>query len=179
MANKFKFDQVKANLAKTKATIIKKIANESESFFRKGFQQGGFTDASFKAWKPRKSKKSSKPILVKTGRLRGSIRLQINSSVSAKLHTDVPYAEIHNEGGEIQKHAQSRVISFTNVSGRSRFASTRTKKVRKSITHQSRSTFAAHGITMPQRKFMGRSRTLDKRVEKLIQKELKACFKTT
>ncbi len=175
--NKFKLDEVQKKFQASKRGLIQKVANESESFFRKGFIAGGFTDSSFERWQPRKNKKSTKPVLTGTGRLRRSIRLQITSSSTAKLYTDIPYAAIHNEGGDIHRNATSRVISFSNAGGGSRFAKTKTKKQRAAVTHQSRSTTSGYTIEMPKRKFMGKSRTLDQRINKLISKEIGDIFK--
>jgi phage gpG-like protein len=68
--------------------------------FTKSFRDGGFTDESLETWKPRKraERGKSRAILVKSGRLRRSIRSKRFGVLSVKIMTDVPYARVHNNG---------------------------------------------------------------------------------
>lgn len=70
--------------------------------FTNSFREQGFTDEAFTAWKPRKrterSRLGKRAILVKSGRLRRSLRSRRKGSLSVVISTDVPYAQVHNDG---------------------------------------------------------------------------------
>ena len=68
--------------------------------FTKSFRDGGFTDESLETWKPRKraERGKSRAVLVKSGRLRRSLRSRRFGVLSVKIMTDVPYARVHNNG---------------------------------------------------------------------------------
>ena len=68
--------------------------------FKKSFRDGGFTDESLETWKPRKRAERGKnrAVLVKSGRLRRSLRSKKFGVLAVKIMTDVPYAKIHNNG---------------------------------------------------------------------------------
>lgn len=70
--------------------------------FTQSFRNQGFTDESLQMWKPRKrterSRMGNRAILVKSGRLRRSIRSKRFGFLSVKIYTDVLYAQIHNDG---------------------------------------------------------------------------------
>jgi phage gpG-like protein len=68
--------------------------------FTKSFSDGGFTDESLERWKPRKRSErgKSRAILVKSGRLRRSLRSRRLGNLAVKIMTDVPYARVHNNG---------------------------------------------------------------------------------
>jgi phage gpG-like protein len=106
VADKFNFDRVLSNFNKLKTTLPVVIANEAQNFFAKSFQQGGFTDKSFKAWEPRakETKKTvGKAILVKTGKLRRAVQNSIREKTFSKIRlmidgATIPYASVHNNG---------------------------------------------------------------------------------
>ena len=80
------------------ARILKDIQVEMSDEFDQNFEREAFFS---EAWQRRKS--PTRPgghILVDTGRLRKSIRSEVSDN-SIRFFTDLPYAEIHNEGGEI------------------------------------------------------------------------------
>jgi phage gpG-like protein len=83
---------------------------------------------------------------VSSGRLRRSLRKQVRGNIIF-ISTDVPYAEIHNEGGTIQATA--------NVPQHSR----KTKKGKSQVKAHTRRI----NIKMPRRQFMGESAFLNKR----------------
>jgi phage gpG-like protein len=68
--------------------------------FTKSFSNGGFTDESLERWKPRKraERGKSRAVLVKSGRLRRSLRSRRLGNLAVKIMTDVPYARVHNNG---------------------------------------------------------------------------------
>src|SRR6185437_5917160 len=63
-------------------------------------------------WKERESKKDSgRAILVKSTRLKRSIRIISSSPNSVIVGSDVPYAAIHNNGGEITRVPHSELFT--------------------------------------------------------------------
>lgn len=70
------------------------------NFSRKGFPNNGRLDKWPERNKPDYRKGGA--LLIKTGRLRRSIRTAAITNRSVKVATDVPYAEGHNEGANIE-----------------------------------------------------------------------------
>lgn len=71
--------------------------------FTNSFREQGFTDETKESWQPRKRaergrSKGNRAILVKSGRLRRSLRSRRLGNLAVKISTDVPYARVHNNG---------------------------------------------------------------------------------
>jgi len=165
--------------------LPRQIGNEHVNFAKQSFRRGGFIqDSRVDKWKERKTNKnrrsSTRAILVKTGRLRRSIRITQIGSTFVRVGSDVPYAAIHNEGGTIEATA--------TVS-----AHTRRMKVKKNVynisTRRSRRVSVDIGnvnisshtrninTTMPRRQYMGPSRFFNKRIMMIISYEMRTIFK--
>ncbi|MBU2526253.1 MAG: phage virion morphogenesis protein [Bacteroidetes bacterium] len=134
---------------------------EAVNFSKERFRQKNWLDRTREKWKPRKrtgstKKKAKGSTLVKSGRLKRSIRKIRQTRNSVTIGTDVPYARIHNEGGEINKSVSVR--SHTRKrKGRSAKVKSHTRKMNTSI---------------PQRQFVGESAILMRRIERLLQREI-------
>lgn len=136
--------------------------------FKEGFKNQGFTDDSLEKWTPRKKpdtgRAGRRAILVKTGALRRSIRIVSMSSARVIVGSNLPYAQIHNEGGRInatqQVAAHRRRAHIRRVDGKRQRVSEHT------VSAHSRKV----NTLIPQRRFIGRSRVLNQKIEgKLIQ----------
>jgi phage virion morphogenesis protein len=113
------------------------------------FQQQG--RPKWLGWSPAYAKKrGSGQILQKTGRLAASIRAAITND-DATVGTNVRYARIHNEGGEIQHEARATNLYFKQYKNGS--VSRQFAKKRNSNFVQS-ATIGAHTVTMPARPFL-------------------------
>jgi len=97
------------------------------SHFTTSFRNQGFTDESLQSWQPRKrterSRMGNRAILVKSGRLRRSIRSKRFGFLSVKILTDVPYASVHNNGersgrGRGFKMPKRQFIGYSGVLNR-------------------------------------------------------------
>jgi phage gpG-like protein len=127
---------------------------EALNFFKQSFKRQGFIDEAYEPWKPRKERTAGRKmrregrraVLVKSGRLRRSLRKKVTGTV-IEILTDVPYAEIHNEGGTIQTTA--------NVRNHDR----RTKRGKTQVSAHTRRV----NMKIPKRQFMGESAFLNKR----------------
>ena len=137
-----------------------RVATCAVNFSKQRFVQQNWHDTTPEPWKPRSRKRrggerrQSGAILVDSGRLKRSIRVISADSNRVIIGTDVPYAEMHNEGldGEVTVRQHTR---------RSRKGRLYTVKAHKRRVH------------MPQRRFLGESQALATQLEELMIKELK------
>ena len=125
------------------------MGNQAKNFFLEAFRRGGFTDIGFQRWKRRKKRlprgrfsptQLEPATLVKTGKLRRSIKVRPTTFRKTRIFTDLIYAAIHNFG--LQGLA-----------------------------------FGKHKFKMKERKFIGNSRVLERKLEKRILKEVNKVFK--
>lgn len=155
--------------------LPRKIAVVAVNFSKERFRQQAWLDNGLKKWQPRKSggKNSSKrAILVKSGRLRRSIRATSVTDRKIVIGTDVPYAQVHNEGGtgEISQNVRGHIRkehsrkAYTTRNGRNVPAG----KVQQ---HNVRAFTRKIKLNIPQRQFMGMSEALSKRIERAIKKD--------
>lgn len=142
--------------------MLDAMGNDAVNFVLDNFKKQGFQGAGFQPWAKRKNNKYRKgaAILIKSGRLRRSWRTTKNvSALNTKISTDVPYARIHNEGGEINHPARKQVLHFN----------------KKGFSKVSRAKFAqkvnvgAHITKMPQRQMIGNSPVLTKQVRQTLE----------
>lgn len=76
-----------------------KMANHSKRHFEKSWDKEGFTDTTTTKWQSRKSGGNGRRLLVKTGRLKNSLRAERTGAFKARVRTSgVPYARYHNDG---------------------------------------------------------------------------------
>jgi phage gpG-like protein len=125
----FNFQAKIQELQRTRQYLPILVGNQAKNHFLRGFRNGGFTDATLEPWAARKkADKNPKPraILVKTGHLRGSIRVKVATFQKIEIGAyGIPYAVYHNQG--VGK--------------------------------------------MPKRKFIGESKTLNRNIRALINRE--------
>ena len=90
---------MKENFQKIIKNILRDIRVEMTEEFDQNFERQAFFS---EAWQRRKSpmRNQNRAILTDTGALRSSIQSRVTDN-SVIFYTDLPYAEIHNEGGEI------------------------------------------------------------------------------
>ena len=109
MANSFKEINFKAKALAIDVAFkaaIQIIAKDAVVTFKHNFYLQGFVDESLQSWKPRNGKLRSlgavsrdKKTLTKSGKLKRSIRYVSGiNGYSAKVISDLPYSQIHNEG---------------------------------------------------------------------------------
>ena len=87
------------NFQKIIKNILRDIRVEMTEEFDQNFERQAFFS---EAWQRRKSpmRNQNRAILTDTGALRSSIQSRVTDN-SVIFYTDLPYAAIHNEGGEI------------------------------------------------------------------------------
>lgn len=130
---------------------------ETQSFFGQAWAPSKYVEReNIKAGKNRN-------ILQKTGALRKSIYYDIDKS-SITFYSNVPYAQIHNEGGTIKHpggtafYKKGNAVVWVSNSDAAGKDFPRTK---------------AHDIAIPERRFIGDHEQLDNELAKLIDELLK------
>ncbi len=137
-----------------------RVATLAVNFSKQRFVQQNWHDTTPEPWKPRSTKRrggekrQNGAILVDSGRLKRSIRVISANSERVVIGTDVPYAEMHNEGFDGQ-------VSVRQHSRRSRKGRAYTVRAHTRRVH------------MPQRRFLGESQELANQLEEMITNELK------
>jgi phage gpG-like protein len=147
-------------------------AIEAVNFSKERFVRKNWVDRTVTKWKPRKpspewhSEEQKKAaargsLMVKSGRLKRSIRKLNVTRNSVTIGTDVPYAETHNEGAEIN--------TTVNVKTHSRKRKGREETVK---AHRRK-----RKIKIPERRFIGESAILMRRIERFVQREINEILK--
>lgn len=143
---------------------------EAENFFKERFVRKNWVDrvpepwqAKIKPpdWLPAKWRKRRGSLLVDSGRLKRSIRVLKTTKTGVTVGTDVPYAQIHNEGGTINQ--------TLNIKQHTR--------KRKGRTHTVKAHKRKRKFDIPKRQFIGESAILMRRIERYVEREIKEALK--
>lgn len=153
------------NLSKAVDRMPQRAAVIAVNFTKERFTRRNWVHSSRKPWAKRKNEDTRGSLMNRTGRLKRSIRKVSVQRERIIIGTDVPYAEIHNEGGTVKKTVTVREHSRKITRGR--------KGGRATVGSHSRKM----NLTMPQRQFIGESAVLMRRVERMIEKDLKNALK--
>lgn len=162
-------------------SILRDIQVELGDEFDQNFERQAFFSL---AWARRKS--PTRPgghILVDSGDLRRSVRSEIKDS-SIVFFSDLPYAAIHNEGGEIKVTAKMKrffwhkYYAATGSFGRRKGGSLRQDKKNNQLSSEAGFWKAmalmkvGSTIKIPQRKFLGTSPEVEAAVRQIIEENL-------
>jgi phage gpG-like protein len=184
MSAKFE-DAIRISLdsyAKKRAGLTKVLGNEATNHFKDSWRKQGWDDNTVKAWAKRKKKDSGRAILVKSGRLKRSFYMKVESQNRVIVENNTPYADIHNYGGSINNKGGSKVLHFRNRDNdwnkKAGKYNTGTRFSKAGKAHYSQKVnIGAYSIGMPQRKFMGKSQTLDEKSGVLISRMIKSALR--
>lgn len=146
----------------------------AQNHFTMSFRNQGFTDEAIAKWKARKKADAGRAILVKTGALRRSIRVRPQGMFRAVIYSNLPYAQIQNDGGVINKRSRTSILSFSSAG---RFARQRTVRQRNSTSFQQKATIGAYGINIPARPFIGDSGALNRKIISKFQSRIDKIFR--
>lgn len=158
------------------------VASVAVSFSKDRFREQSWLDTSRTDWKKRRAKRKggknrSQTLLVDTGRLKRSVRKIYSDKDVVIIGTDVPYAQIHNDGGKINKsvtvkaHTRGRFGMVKKGTGvyNIRTRGERTRSVRERTGDiQVKTHTRKMNTTIPARKFIGESGRLSRRITTLI-----------
>lgn len=151
------------------------VAVESKKFFKEGFVKGGFTDSAFQPWQPRRSPLGGKKVLIgkdNTLNLMQSIRTLEQTPTRVRIGSDLRYAATHNEGAEITVTTKMRKYwwaKYYEFAGRvrktkggkaGRWAANVRTNAKAEYCRNMALMKAGSKIRIPQRRFIGESRTL-------------------
>jgi phage gpG-like protein len=143
---------------------------ESDQAFRK---QKWEAESGTEAWekrKPNAPRNEGRSILVDTGQLRASVRVLRHNIGSVTIGSSKPYAQIHNEGGEIDTTQNVPAAQIKEY-----LAARKGKKV--SIKAHTRKAHTRKlKFTMPKRQFMGMSKPLKEKIERRIATAIQNVF---
>lgn len=165
--------------------ILKDLRVELTDEFDQNFERQAFFS---EAWARRKS--PARPgghILLDTGQLRRSIQSRTTEN-SITFFTTLPYAEIHNDGGEIVVTAKmkrfflAKYYEATGAFGRKKDGSTRKDKKTAQLTTEAEFwKFLAlmkvgRSIRIPRRRFLGTSPEVEQTVREIIEENITEYF---
>jgi phage gpG-like protein len=171
-----------SKLQQSMADLPTIIGNEAVNYTLDAFEAQAWESV---PWEARKSKKDDgRALLVKSGMLKRSVRIISQGASSVTIGTDVIYARIHNDGGEISRGARSETFvrpryergkKGTMFGGMGAFRKmTRAEKVSAPVKGQS---YKAYSYRMPRRQFIGNTPELRERVHQAVIAELRLKLK--
>lgn len=169
------------NINKIIKNILRDIQVEMTDEFDQNFERQAFFS---EKWQRRKS--PTRPgghILVDTGQLRRSIKSRTTEN-SVIFYTDLPYAEIHNDGGDIivttkmKRFFWHKYYDATGSFGRKKDGSRRNDK--RTIQLSDEAEFwkflalkkAGTTIRIPRRRFLGTSPEVELAVRNIIEENI-------
>lgn len=188
------FVKMMDSLSRSVATLPRKVATVAVNFSKERFYLQNWADTTRKPWAKRKkswnketNRRSGRAILVDTGRLRRSIRVIHADSSIVAIGTDVPYARAHNDGfsgrvrQKVRAHKRGKFAMVKSGTGTFNIK-TRRENTRSRRSKSGEISVKAYTRTIdqkiPQRRFIGPSALLNRRIERMIVAEFKQSLKT-
>lgn len=180
------FSQVTKELRRTASVIA---STESVKFFKESFVKEGFTDSSFTPWAKTKSPLGGKRTLYHFGTLMQSIKVASNNDSRIIVESDTEYSELHNEGGTItvtkfmKMHFWKLYYEHSGTKSLSKSGKARNNKANRTISAKAeffkRMALMKVGskIKIPQRQFMGHSKTMMDEIGKTLNERTGLIFK--
>jgi len=147
--------------------------------FDKNFERKAFFS---KPWAARKSGKKGS-LLVASGLLRKSIRAELTNN-GIRFSSSLPYADIHNNGGEIIVTAKMKRFfwaKYYELSGKVKVNAKTRKVSKKSQRYSEEAEYyknlalmkVGDKIVMPQRQFVGNAPEVNQIVKEVVEDNLK------
>lgn len=181
------YTDIANKISKLRSNLPILIGNEVVNFALDNFAKQGFDKgAGLNKWADRGGRSGIDPrpggnILVgkQSGRLRRSIRRTRTTKTSVTVGSDEEYAGIHNEGGTITVKitAKSRryfwAMYYENGGGKKGKEDPKEAVYWKWMALTKKNVMK---IKMPERRFLGPSKALNKRIIQLIEREVTKCF---
>jgi len=164
-------------LSNAYSKVPNEVAALAVNFSKERFREQAWLDVTKTKWKPRAQRrkggaKKSQTLLVNTGRLKRSIRKIYAHESGVLIGTDVPYAQIQNDGGTISQNVTVKSFNKKSYS--------RTRKGRKETVkaHPVKSHSRKMNLKIPARPFIGESYTLQRRIYLLIASSFARALKS-
>ena len=156
----------------------RKAGKEAVDFIHSNFDREGYQDGSLDKWaspkrKRKKGKAATQYKTLHSGRnsLRNSFRYDVETA-KAIIRTDVEYAAIHNEGGEITHpiSRRQRVKAYETHVKKTGSRHREQNSMWKGLALTKRTSYA---VKMPRRQFIGPSTDLGNKLRDMAEKDLK------
>ena len=153
-------------------TLPVKVGRIAKDHFHDNFRRGGFQDNGTKAWQRKKRPDKYGPLMSDRQNLYGSIYYH-PEDYRVTIGTEVPYAEIHNEGGDITVTPRMKRFFWakyreTNGGSWKRNAKNDEAEFWKTLALKK----VGSVIHIPQRKFIGESHELTDKINNTIETEI-------
>lgn len=181
MNNTFNLKKVEAHFKSVLIYAPGMLGNEALNFFQDSFRQQGWLGDRFTPWQKRKfdGKRKGRAILVDTARLKRGNRIVSNSGGVVIIGNDAEYAKPHNDGfrGTVTQTVRSHKRKST--SKKLTIVRTKSLKNRTNIQfgkyqtgeHLVKQHTRTMRLNLPQRRFMGNSPYLTKKLSRILQAE--------
>jgi len=181
----YDFNDVALRYHKVRLALPSVIGTIAVNYFKDSFRRQGWRDKSLQPWpkrKPGAKNNKGRAILVRSGRLRNSIRIISATPARIVVGTDVPYAYAHNEGvhGTVQVKAFNRKrYSKSTVHSTGVFSISSRQGVKSTVTNVT-GVYPVRSHTrkmnLPQRQFLGDSYVMDLKMDKEITNRIMTIF---
>jgi phage gpG-like protein len=152
------YQQAIAQLRKMPQHVQKKamivVAEKATAYFKSRFSQKSWNGI---PWPPAKKPPTRGTLMLRSGKLMSTIRPIMVSATRVRIRAgspQVPYAQIHNEGGTINHPGGT---PYFVKDGKAIFVSKKTAARLNGIFHKPLPLTGKHKIPMPKRQFMGYS----------------------
>jgi len=155
-------------------------------FSKDRFRDQAWLDKTRQPWKQRarnrEGKRRSQTLLVDKGRLKRSIRKISVSPTRVVIGTDVPYAQVHNDGfkGAVRQRVKSHTRALTKFGITSRRQLKRSTRIEFGRVKRGETTVKAYTRTIhqniPARPFIGQSEALERQLIIHIQTSFEEAF---
>jgi len=162
--------------------ITEDVAVDLTQEFDRNFERKAFFD---KKWEETKHANSRGSLMNRSGDLRRSIN-KSNSGSSIRWRSSLPYASIHNEGGEIEVTAQMKKYfwaMYYKANGAAKGGKGGKKRIEKLIGEAAKWKAMAlmkvgKKMTIDQRQFIGWHPEVDRRIEIIVNHNMEEVGKT-
>lgn len=151
-------------LSRVHETFVPKAAIVAVNFSKERFVQKNWVDRTREPWAARE-RKDRGTLMVRTGRLKRSIRKIRIGRTYFIIGTDVPYAQAHNDGMTISRTVTVKAHHRTVRRGRSARrvdVATHSRKMER---------------TFKKRQFLGESAVLMRRIERTLENDIRNALK--
>jgi len=175
---------LRPRLARVREELPKAWSNAARNFFVGSFSRQGWYRGRFLVkWQPRADANTGegykrRGILIKSGRLRRSIRIRQAQFRRVIIASDTPYAAAHNYGfnetvsvrGHMRRKYKIDRYKYTTKNGRERRGSRKIEASQHYVRQHDRK------MNLPQRQFMGDSEILDRELENITTRAIDFIF---
>lgn len=177
--------QIQQALFQCLADLPQQIGTLAVNFSKQRFVEQNWHDTAPEPWTPRRhlrrgcKRRQNGAILVDSGRLKRSIRIVAVTPTSVTIGTDVPYAQIHNDGANSLQAVKAHKKHIRSFRRKQKIRYKDGKVKVKTVTvraHTRKSEAHIRLMKMPRRRFLGSSAELEKQIMELIMSEINAAI---